>query len=337
MAAKVQSYVPDSVSPSTRIRPLARTPTARSRSRASPISIELSPRSRAADLGAVPDSFTDSFADSVAYQPRGRFATTSTFAGDDERGQRGRDPSPKNLPHLNDRSPPPPASLPAIAGRRISAATLAAPAFQAHHQPPPAVAAAPHDDPILYLPPLLSRVPHGHGHDECDLDHEFDTRLPDIDPASLALHQALHYFHPLDGKYAQTSYDAAFNWEDLGLPLEVEREWYGVVFRSRRRPESSSLSLYAADRAAHAEAVQNGGLVMYWYGVPDDTGLNLATCIWQSRRHAIKAISGPKHIDAMKQARGAYETYDLERWVITKHAGESGLELRRWEAGDVGW
>lgn len=98
----------------------------------------------------------------------------------------------------------------------------------------------------------------------------------------------------------------------------------------------------------------NGGLVMYWYGVPDSTGLNLATCIWQrcvpsyrhqgeanadecSRRHAIKAISGPKHVLAMQQAKNAYEVYDLERWVLSKWAGEDKLRLRRWEGGDVGW
>jgi hypothetical protein len=287
--------------------------------------VDISPRAR-----ADRDSFEDA--------SRGRASDTTAA------GSRGRDTSPKTLPHLNDRSPPPPATLPAIAGRRISATTLAAPAFQAHHQPPPAVA-PPNEDPILYLPPLMSRLPHGtaaHAHTAitphaCDHDTEFDTRLPDIDPASLALHQALHYFHPRDAHYAGTEYAAAFNWGDLGLPLDVEREWYGVVFRSRRNPASSSLSLYAADRAAHAEAVQNGGLVMYWYGVPDATGLNLATCIWQSRKHAVKAISGPKHIDAMKQARGAYETYDLERWVITKRKGRGTLELKRWEGGEVGW
>ena len=136
------------------------------------------------------------------------------------------------------------------------------------------------------------------------------------------------------------------------LPIHVEREWYCVVFRSRRKAESSSLSLYQADREAHEEAVKNGGLVMYWYGVPDETGLNLATCIWQrqvvsrglygisannSRRHAIKAISGPKHLLAMRQAAGAYEVYDLERWILRKEAGFAELSLRKWDGGEVGW
>lgn len=252
---------------------------------------------------------------------------------------RGRDASPKSLVYLNDKGTPPGGmpGLPSVAGRRVSATSLAAPIFQAHHQPPPPVA-PPNTDPILYLPPLLSGLPHNHTCDhEQHANHEFDTRLPDIDPASLALHQALHYFSPHDSQYAATDYDSAFNWSDLALPHGVEREWYGVVFRSRRNPESSSLNLYAADRAAHAEAVRNGGLVMYWYGVPDSSGLNLATCIWQSRKHAINAISGPKHIEAMKQARGAYETYDLERWIIRKREGQTELELERWAGGEVGW
>ena len=76
---------------------------------------------------------------------------------------------------------------------------------------------------------------------------------------------------------------------------------------------------------------------MYWYGVPDQTGLNLATCVWQSRRHATKAIGGPKHLAAMKQAANAYEVYELERWVLRKDRGEPGLNLSRWQGGEVGW
>lgn len=257
----------------------------------------------------------------------------SSSSRSSSRSSRGRDASPKSLPNLNDttRSPHGLSNLPAVAGRRISATSLAAPLFQAHHQPPPATA-PPNSDPILYLPPLMSRLPH----EQFDED-DFNTRLPDIDPASLVLHQALHYFRPLNQHYASSNYPLAFNWHELALPEDEEREWYAVVFRSRRKKESESLSLYAADRAAHAEAVRNGGLVMYWYGVPDATGLNLATCIWQSRRHAVNAISGPKHILAMRQAAGAYETYELERWIVRKSKGRKHLELEKWTGGDVGW
>ncbi|WRT66158.1 uncharacterized protein IL334_003111 [Kwoniella shivajii] len=239
----------------------------------------------------------------------------------------------------------------------------------AHHHLPPTTDEI-STNPILYLPPLLSPLPESHihhhhhhhhnrGHDHPDhLGRDegkekdettrvliqvvealkgFETRLPDIDPASLALHQALHHFKPWDEDYASTPYNEAFNWSSLTLPKGVERDWYCVVFRSRRKPESANLSLYKADREAHEEAVKNGGLVMYWYGVPDHTGLNLATCIWQSRRHAIKAISGPKHMKAMKETEGAYETYQLERWVLSKKAGKRHLELKKWVGGDVGW
>lgn len=154
----------------------------------------------------------------------------------------------------------------------------------AHHHLPSTSAPVP-SAPILYLPPLLSPLPghvphHSHSPSEEELS-SFSTHLPDIDPASLALHQALHRFHPKDNMYAAREYSDAFNWSELGLDEGVEREWYCVVFRSRRNKESESLSLYQADREAHEEAVKNGGLVMYWYGVPDETGLNLATCIWQ--------------------------------------------------------
>jgi hypothetical protein len=52
---------------------------------------------------------------------------------------------------------------------------------------------------------------------------------------------------------------------------------------------------------------------MYWYGVPHpQSGVNLATCIWQSRDHARAANGRPHHITAMRLAATSYEMYDLE-------------------------
>jgi hypothetical protein len=52
---------------------------------------------------------------------------------------------------------------------------------------------------------------------------------------------------------------------------------------------------------------------MYWYGTPHPkTGVNLATCIWQTRAHAVAANSRPHHIRAMRLAAASYEMYDLE-------------------------
>ncbi|KAF5393533.1 hypothetical protein D9757_000559 [Collybiopsis confluens] len=197
--------------------------------------------------------------------------------------------------------------------------------------------------PILYLPPLLSSLPAFLPRSESLLPQErpplvTETRLPDIDPASLSLHRTLHRFRPLDTHYADTPYPEAFNWSELSLPEDEEREWYCVVFRSKRRAGSDGGSLYEADKKAHEEAVSNGGLILYWYGIPNQqTGMNLATCIWQSRKHAIAANSRPHHIRAMMLAKESYEVYDLERHVLRKLAGETGVSVVPWDGGDVGW
>lgn len=116
--------------------------------------------------------------------------------------------------------------------------------------------------------------------------------------------------------------------------------------------------LYDADRAAHEEAVRNGGvcfifgfsardfptdafvffkLILYWYGIPDaETGLNLATCVWQSRAHAIAANSGPDHIRAMRIAVSSYQHYSLERWTLRKTRGSRRLEVVPYEQDTTG-
>ncbi|CAL1707078.1 unnamed protein product [Somion occarium] len=199
--------------------------------------------------------------------------------------------------------------------------------------------------PILYLPPLLSSLPRKYDYkippipaDQERRPLNTETRLPDIDPASLALHKALHNFQPVTREYAITPYEQAFNWHELVLPEDSEREWYCVVFRSKRKDGSDGGPLYEADKQAHEEAVQNGGLILYWYGIPHPvTGLNLATCIWQSRQHAIAANSRPHHVRAMRLAAASYERYELQRFRVTKIKGETGVRVSPFDHGDVGW
>ncbi|CDO69370.1 hypothetical protein BN946_scf184961.g12 [Trametes cinnabarina] len=203
--------------------------------------------------------------------------------------------------------------------------------------------------PILYLPPLLSSLPPGVVVPQPTGSPAFsspsvprplstESRLPSIDKASLALHRALHHFRPLTEDYATTPYAEAFNWDELELPAEEEREWYCVVFRSKRKEGSDGGPLYEADKKAHEEAVQNGGLILYWYGTPHPTtGLNLATCIWQSRAHAAAANSRPHHIRAMRLAAASYERYELERYRLQKVKGETRLRVEPYDGGDVGW
>lgn len=101
--------------------------------------------------------------------------------------------------------------------------------------------------PILYLPPLLSSLPSKYEFQIPPAPHtnnskpqflNTETRLPDIDPASLALHKALHQFRPVTMEYSTTPYGEAFNWDELHLPEGLEREWYCVVFRSKRKEGS---------------------------------------------------------------------------------------------------
>jgi hypothetical protein len=52
-----------------------------------------------------------------------------------------------------------------------------------------------------------------------------ESHLPEIDEASLALHYALYQFRAVDSSYATLPYTDAFNWSEILLPAEVEREW----------------------------------------------------------------------------------------------------------------
>jgi hypothetical protein len=92
--------------------------------------------------------------------------------------------------------------------------------------------------PTLYLPPLLSSLPYNFSSLKVESRLSpltTETRLPDIDPASLSLHKALHHFRPLTDAYADVPYADGFNWGDLELSEDAEREWYIVAFRSRRK------------------------------------------------------------------------------------------------------
>lgn len=85
------------------------------------------------------------------------------------------------------------------------------------------------DTSVLYLPPLLSLLPDQLEAPEPTSDAPHvnwtDSRLPDIDPPSRQLHDALHRFGPIDPAYAHVPYASAFNWADLDLPNDLAHEW----------------------------------------------------------------------------------------------------------------
>jgi hypothetical protein len=102
----------------------------------------------------------------------------------------------------------------------------------------------PQTSPILYLPPLLSSLPHNISHTPAPSPaHQpitTDSCLPEIDAPSLSLHRAFHDFTPITPHYATRPYAESFNWDTFKLPEDQEREWYAVVFRSKRKPGSDS-------------------------------------------------------------------------------------------------
>ncbi|CED82057.1 hypothetical protein [Phaffia rhodozyma] len=179
----------------------------------------------------------------------------------------------------------------------------------------------------LHISPIPSTKPNG-------VNRQPERYIPPVPEVPLSeqsfkLQEALRAFRPLSGKYAEVSYKDAFNWEDIQLDEDIEGEWYCVAFRSKRnRLVINDEALYTADSLAHEEAKKGGGLLMYWYGVPDIiTGVNLATCIWESRAHARAANSRPEHIKAMRLAAQSYEMYTLERHVIWKISGEKRISI----------
>lgn len=84
---------------------------------------------------------------------------------------------------------------------------------------------------LLYLPPLLSLLPASTAYvnalsaDPTSAVGYTTSRLPTVDPASIALHHALHSFKPTTPHYAYADYAEAFNFSELSLPAEMEREW----------------------------------------------------------------------------------------------------------------
>lgn len=94
--------------------------------------------------------------------------------------------------------------------------------------------------PTFYLPPLLTLPLEALCLPEPTSSYQpYTTYLPDLSAVTLALHKALHQFRPLTENYAETPFDEAFNWEELYLPEDAEREWFAVVTHSKTKDGSN--------------------------------------------------------------------------------------------------
>ncbi|PWN29417.1 hypothetical protein BDZ90DRAFT_230291 [Jaminaea rosea] len=229
------------------------------------------------------------------------------------------------------------------------------------------------DDDNSYLAPWISSALHEKsGYSSGTRVLYTRAQLPEIDEASRHLWTALHQFnttsahylsnwkllqgvrateapHPLSVGVTDRSkcpfvadqasdvslLTSSFNWSSLSLPKHIKGTWYGVLFLSRRRSGSESINLYEADRLSHEEAVRSGGLLAYWYGEPDEeTGDNLATCIWTDRESAVRASKLPRHRQAVRHAGRAYEEFRLGRYKVVKKAGERNVTVEKWRIDD---
>lgn len=102
------------------------------------------------------------------------------------------------------------------------------------------------------------------------------------------LAKALTVMAPLRDDYATAPYSDAFNWSSVINALKAlvgaesyawkDQSYYIVVFRSQVPPSTNRSHLAALDKRSHAEAMESGGLLKYWFGTPDVNGRNMATC-----------------------------------------------------------
>ncbi|KZF22287.1 hypothetical protein L228DRAFT_268763 [Xylona heveae TC161] len=173
--------------------------------------------------------------------------------------------------------------------------------------------------------------------------------LSSLEAPSQYLARALTHLKALRPDYATAPYLDTFNWGEVvrivqqlaeqdgytpELRAEPEngsaantttkthisgpKEWsfYIVAFRSRVPVGTDRTEIYQLDAIAHREAMERGGLLKYWYGVPDVNGRNLATCLWRSRADAKRGGSGPGHQRAMRVTMRHYTEWDLERYRL---------------------
>ncbi|KAK6198590.1 uncharacterized protein RJT21DRAFT_49361 [Scheffersomyces amazonensis] len=166
-----------------------------------------------------------------------------------------------------------------------------------------------------------------------DKDHWLQLNTLEENYKVIAL--ALQSFQPIVEDYAFQPYQDSFNIDviiDLikqySLDLNYDfptTEAYVIAFRSiLHEPVQKSVEnrefLGKIDKESHLEANESGGLIKYWFGVPDDsTGQNLATCWWTTREHAKRGGGGPSHRQGMSKVKGWYKYWKVEEYKLTIH------------------
>lgn len=156
------------------------------------------------------------------------------------------------------------------------------------------------------------------------------------------LAQALTLLTPICEDYATAAYIKCFNWHEVMQALKAlivatdfhwdSRIFFIVIFRSQVKPETDRSHLADLDRKSHAEAMESGGLLKYWFGIPDSNHRNLATCVWDRFKDAQRGGKGEGHREAAKATANLYSEWRVERLglQISEHA--DSWAITEWKA-----
>jgi len=112
--------------------------------------------------------------------------------------------------------------------------------------------------------------------------------LTELDTPTKLFALSLTQFNAIRPDYATAPYMSNFNLStvfetlrdlcaDAGIVWK-RQEFYVVIFRSQLRGDADRERLGELDQMSHQEACASGGLLHYWFGIPDGEMRNLATC-----------------------------------------------------------
>jgi hypothetical protein len=133
--------------------------------------------------------------------------------------------------------------------------------------------------------------------------------------------EAFQRLAPVTPDYALCPIDEGFNWTDALADLDAG-QWYLVVFRSVRSSAADVEMLSEYDDHAYQEALAASGLLYYFRGTLSPTRACLSFCVWESQRQAQQASALPLHRAAMRIVAQMYDSYQLERYIVTKRSGK---------------
>ena len=164
-------------------------------------------------------------------------------------------------------------------------------------------------------------------------------------PYQLVAYALLSFSLRLDKNYAFDEYEDIFNLEEIRAlveqySLQINYRFpgitaYVIAFCSSlkdevRKSATCRKELADIDTHAHAEANESGGLLKYWFGVPEDLhGRNLATCYWRNKRDARKGGEGRAHREGVQKVKGWYSYWEILEFHLEIAPEAKSISLKR--------